>query len=96
MCATCLLVFQSAEQAASIPLGLLEIKDREKLQLSLDNLTPDTMNSTSLQWELNKNQQIFQLFMPGHCRMIWSDAEVSCEFRGSLSQPLINLDRSNY
>ncbi|NEZ60746.1 hypothetical protein DXZ20_34920 [Leptolyngbyaceae cyanobacterium CCMR0081] len=96
MGATCLLVFQSAEQPASIPLGLLEIKDREKLQLSLDNLTPDTMNSTSLQWELNKNQQIFQLFMPGRCRMIWSDVEVSCEFCGSLSQSLINLDRSNY
>ncbi|MEM7062092.1 MAG: hypothetical protein AAF572_02885 [Cyanobacteria bacterium P01_B01_bin.77] len=86
----CLLVLQPSEHSAS--LALIAIKNRAKLQLSLDRLALDTMNGPSLQYELKQIQQIFQFFMPGHCQITYGKTSVSFEFDWSLTHSLVHLD----
>lgn len=88
----CLLVLQSGARSASLSLSLIEINNRAKLWLSLDGLSLNTMNDTSLQDELKQIQHIFQFFMPGRCQLTYGETGVNFEFNWSLARSLVHLD----
>ncbi|MEO1351463.1 MAG: hypothetical protein AAFW84_22095 [Cyanobacteria bacterium J06635_15] len=68
----------------ALKLDLTQKNDTAKLQLCCASQISEFVNRVKLLSELNYIQQIFKLFMPGHCKVRYRESRIDCEFSWSL------------